>query len=192
MFQLVPKYVQPKTSVGTVLKEKAHRVFNRKKAKITLRPTAFHATNILAQTVPISTSYDTLSDVASVTSDWDFAPTGKDLDGIALPVRTLCYLASFLDPGFRGTLSPASSPSSDSSLSSYESAESLPSPDTPTDATPLLSSKDIITFDDDYEVWIRTNGLDLSKARRQKYNYRCLHPGWVPGRPSRQLVFTIG
>ncbi|KZP25495.1 hypothetical protein FIBSPDRAFT_888017 [Athelia psychrophila] len=195
MFQLVPTYVQPKTSVATVLKEKARKLLKWNKSKVILRPTAFHATNDLAQTVHISTSYDTLSGgVASIASEWDFGPTAKDyrVDGISLPVRTLCYLASFLNPGFRDTLSSASSLSLDSSLSSNESVESLPSPDTPTDPAPVLSSKDIITYDDDYEMWMRTNGLDLSKRHREAYDSKSLHPFWVPGRQSRHRSSIIG
>ncbi|KZP07584.1 hypothetical protein FIBSPDRAFT_901955 [Athelia psychrophila] len=63
-FQLVPEYVQPKTSAATLLKAKALKTLNGNKARTILDPTPFY-TDAFVATALISTS--------SATSEWDSA-----------------------------------------------------------------------------------------------------------------------
>lgn len=70
-FQLVPEYVQPKTSKAAILKEKACKTL-KGKSRIVLAPTAFYTENFVA-TTPISTSYDASTNLAPNSSGWDFS-----------------------------------------------------------------------------------------------------------------------
>ncbi|KZP29971.1 hypothetical protein FIBSPDRAFT_884624 [Athelia psychrophila] len=63
-FQLVPEYVQSKTSAATLLKEKALKTLNRNKVQAILAPTPFYTDAFIA-TAPIQTS--------PATREWDSA-----------------------------------------------------------------------------------------------------------------------
>ncbi|KZP30391.1 hypothetical protein FIBSPDRAFT_1038350 [Athelia psychrophila] len=54
-FQLVPEYVQPKTSAATLLKERALKNLNGNKSRTILAPTPFY-TDAFVATAPVSTS----------------------------------------------------------------------------------------------------------------------------------------
>lgn len=70
-FQLVPRYVQPKTSKAAILKDKAYKTL-KGKSRIVLAPTAFYTKSLVA-TTPISASYDASTDLAPNANGQDFS-----------------------------------------------------------------------------------------------------------------------